>query len=168
MINLSMSASQYDELVAHLFPPENEKEQAAFLFASPSIWGRNSLLSVQSIRCLDARDFEQQASSYVELTDARRAALIKQAHVTNTSLVEAHSHLGPWPAVFSDFDISGLRETVRHMLWRLKGKPYGALVFSESGFDGLAWTEKTVPQQIEEIRAGNSRIKSTKLSITRF
>ena len=51
------------------------------------------------------------------------------------SLVEMHSHIGPWPAGFSYADRLGLQETVPHMWWRLKKRPYLALVVTNCSFD---------------------------------
>ena len=77
---------------------------------------------------------------YFELTDEARIGLIKRAHVLQASLAEFHSHLSPWPAAFSLSDRMGLKETVPHMRWRLKRRPYLAVVVAPSGFDALVWS----------------------------
>ena len=90
-------------------------------------------------------DFVIQTSFHIELTDAVRARVIKRAHDLGATLVEMHSHLGKWPAQFSLSDIAGFHEWVPHVRWRLKGKPYAALVVTRKGFDGLAWIESEDP-----------------------
>jgi hypothetical protein len=35
--------------------------------------------------------------------------------------------------------MSGLREWVPHLWWRLRGRPYGAVVVDGDTFDALAW-----------------------------
>jgi hypothetical protein len=58
--------------------------------------------------------------------------------------VEVHSHRGKgWHAQFSPSDLSGFREFVPHVRWRLKGLPYCALVFTETEFDAVCWIGKT-------------------------
>jgi hypothetical protein len=40
---------------------------------------------------------------------------------------------------FSGSDIAGFGEWVPHVRWRLRGRPYVALVFDGGVFDALAW-----------------------------
>jgi len=86
-----------------------------------------------------------QTSYHIELADVVRARVIKRAHDLGATLIEMHSHLGKWPAQFSPSDIAGFHEWVPHVRWRLKGKPYAALVVTRRGFDGLAWIESEEP-----------------------
>ena len=76
---------------------------------------------------------------HFELTDEVRAHVIKRAHDLGACIVEVHSHGGPLPAAFSPSDLWGFREFVPHVWWRLKGRPYLALVATRRDFDGLAW-----------------------------
>src|SRR5207249_9382808 len=77
----------------------------------------------------------------VELTDEARARIIKTAWDTGTSPVEFHSHPGDYcGAMFSPIDMYGFSEYVPHCRWRLRGRPYLAVVVSPAGMDALAWT----------------------------
>ncbi len=96
------------------------------------------------------------------MEDATRARLIKRAHDVRASLVEVHSHVGPWRAAFSFSDIRGLKETVPNMWWRLKGRPYASIVISAVSVDALAWietAERAVP--LDEIHSGAEVIHPT-------
>ena len=122
--------------------------------------------TVVETRKLGREDFAVQEGHYIELADAARAALIKRAHDLGASLIEIHSHLGPWPAGFSPSDRSGLRETVSHMWWRLKSRPYLALVVTETGFDALVWLDNpTQPRTLDALLVGTMTLRPTNLSL---
>ena len=79
-----------------------------------------------------------------------------------------HSH--PFPgigaAAFSWSDRRGLTETVPHMRWRLKNKPYGAIVVAPEGFDALVWIDNpAVPLPLEGINVGGELLKPTNRSL---
>jgi hypothetical protein len=94
-----------------------------------------------------------------------RASIIKRAHDLGTSVIEFHSHTGPWPAQFSPSDWSGFEETVPHMWWRLKGLPYGAVVVAHGGFDGFAWLhDANTPTRLAGIEVGIRCLRPTRLS----
>jgi hypothetical protein len=88
---------------------------------------------------LEHRDFAAQYSDYLELADEARVRIIKHAHALKACLVEIHSHPWTWPAEFSPSDRAGLKETVPHMRWRLKERPYLAVVVAQTSYDALVW-----------------------------
>jgi len=45
---------------------------------------------------------------------------------------------------FSPSDIAGFREFVPHIHWRLKGKPYGAVVVAPASIDAALWEENAL------------------------
>jgi len=156
----------YAEVMDHLLPPGSTQEQAAFLFASAAPTDSHVRFDVIDARKLGPADFVRQEGDYLEMTDATRAGLIKQAHDLGASLVEMHSHLGPWPAGFSYADRIGLRETVPHMWWRLKKRPYLAIVVTHSGFDALLWLDNPkVPRALDALLAGDALLRPTNLSL---
>ena len=114
------------------------REQGAFLFASPKGDGE---MEVVDIALLKENQFAAQSSCHLQLRDETLQAMIVRAHMSNTALVEAHSHpCSRGPRVrFSPFDLEGLAETGPHMAWRLPGRPYVALVFGRDAFDSLYW-----------------------------
>lgn len=158
--------SGYDSLMAHLLPPSSNREQAAFLFATSERRHFETRFTVVESRMLGASDFTVQQGYYIELEDDVRAGLIKRAHDLGASLIELHSHLGPDPAQFSVSDRQGLGETVPHMFWRLKKRPYLALVVTERDFDALVWIDDPkIPRRLDTLVAGSRSLRPTNLSL---
>jgi hypothetical protein len=106
--------------------------------------------------------FSSQTAYHLELTDEMKASVIKRAHDLGASLVEFHCHTGRWPAAFSPSDRSGFLEFVPHVLWRLKGRPYLAVVASHSGHDGLLWFKDVrSPSRLDGLLVDNCVLPST-------
>lgn len=150
---------------SHLLPREFLAEEAAFIFAQ-----RIAEDGMDIFRCLEwyripPSGFLTRSRFYLELTDETRAAAIKRAHDLGASLVELHSHYGSWPAQFSASDLLGFKEFVPHVWWRLKARPYLAIVASRSGFDGLAWiSDPKTANYIDAIISGGAVFAPTRLS----
>lgn len=138
LTDLSFDLSDYELLRQHL-RGESSVEQVAFMFCART--SRAEVLRVTSVQLIAPADFEIQTDFHVALADSIRPAVIKRAWDTDTMLAEAHSHVDGDPASFSRSDLAGFREWVPHMLWRLGGRPYLALVFARETFDALVWTE---------------------------
>lgn len=168
MALIHIGAADLDRLRRHLLRTPR-CEQGAFLFCRHSVSsGADHVFACEDWSPLKRADYEVQAGDYLELTDAARGRLIKQAHDRGLCLVESHSHPGPYPAAFSYSDLTGLDEFVPHVRWRLRGRPYAALVFAQSGFDGLAWTDAgALPQQIIAIETEKARLAATGLTLAR-
>ena len=159
---LEMSAESYADLRTHLLPPNGTCEEAAFLFVDAIRELGGWRFRLREMSKLGPQDFLERHADYLEMQDATRARLIKQAHDLGASLIEVHSHVGPWRAEFSYSDIRGLKDTVPNMWWRLKGRPYAAIVISEVSIDALAWVasaDKAVP--LDEIHAGTTVLRPT-------
>ncbi len=163
---LKIDDSLFQDLMLHLLPPGSQHEQAVFLFAHAARSDHQMLFEVADTRKLGPADFAVQKGDYLEMADATRASLIKQAHDLDASLVEMHSHLGPWPAGFSYADRLGLQETVPHMWWRLKKRPYLALVVTDSSFDALVWLDNAkVPHPLDALLVGDQVLTPTNFSL---
>ncbi|MEZ0085265.1 hypothetical protein [Bradyrhizobium japonicum] len=163
---LKIDAPLYRGVIEHLLPPEPIHEQAAFLFAREDRQPQQATFTVEEAAKLGPRDFEIQQRDYIEMADETRARIIKRAHDTGTCLIEIHSHLGDWPAGFSYADRFGLKETVPHMWWRLKKRPYLALVVTNSSFDALVWLHNArTPQQLDILLAGDETRTPTNFSL---
>lgn len=163
-IHLSMPAEIHSEVWNHLFSDTHGREQAAFMFVRMDAEETMLFRFVEWIPLLPD-GFEYQSTAYIELTDESRAAVIKRAHDLGCSLVELHSHTGPWPAAFSWSDIDGFHEFVPHVRWRLKGRPYFAIVAANDGFDGFAWVgDAQSPVPLSGIYAGATLLVPTGLS----
>lgn len=164
--HLRMPGRDYRQLRKHLLSNQGGQEQAAFLFASADVCKERTSFEVIETRKLFDGDFEIQRGDYIELSDHARAEVIKRAHDLGTSLIEIHSHLGPWPAAFSIADRAGLRETVPHMWWRLRKRPYIALVVTKMEFDALVWLDNpTVPRPLDAWDAGRRTLLPTNNSL---
>lgn len=136
-VNLSDAAQ--DAVKQHLFGRGLEREQGGFLLCSAVPAGDELVFSGIEWIPLMPKDYVHHDVDYLELRDETRAALIKRAHDAAAAVVEVHSHPWPRPACFSPADLEGLAEFVPHVRWRLKRRPYGALVFGTNSFDGIAW-----------------------------
>jgi hypothetical protein len=165
---IRISPQRHSALVGHLLPIGSDLEQAAFLFARCVKGSKHFDLEVIESLFLDTEDFEYQAPDYLELSDDTRSRIIKRAHDLNASIVEMHSHPGPYPAAFSASDLRGFSETVPNIFWRLKNAPYAAIVVSETGFDALVWSvDARTPHALEYIDLGKKKIKPTNLTLSR-
>lgn len=163
---LQLPEGLYEQLLQHLLPPSCIAEEAAFLFVQEHRSSDSVKFDVLECRKLRPSDFEVQAIDYLELRDQTRAALIARAHHLNASLVELHSHPGPFPAAFSVADRRGFAETVPHMWWRLKKRPYLAIVVAQTGFDALLWLQSpTSPQALDGVLAGERWLQPTNQSL---
>jgi proteasome lid subunit RPN8/RPN11 len=141
-ITLELSAEVWGSLQAHLLPAGTSVEQAAFLYTQAERdVGGNVTFKFLEYAPVQPTGFAAQHSYYLELDDKQRASVIKRAHDLNASIVELHSHPGPHPARFSPSDMDGFGEFVPHVWWRLKNRPYLAVVVAQSGFDALAWID---------------------------
>lgn len=163
---LDLPADVHQHLLAHLLPAEPESEQAAFVLARAEQEGEYLVLRYADWIPIGPDGVIHASGYYLELTDEMRGTIIKRGHDLGASLVEFHSHLGPWPAAFSPSDRAGFLEFVPHVWWRLKGRPYAAVVVADSGFDGLAWlTGPRTPQALSGIRAGGRLLLPSGLTL---
>lgn len=138
-VRLGAPRPAHEALWRHLLPRPKAPEEAAFVFAiQESDQGDDRYRYVEWYP-VPSGGFASRSSVHFELTDEVRARVIKRAHDLGASLVELHSHTGSWPASFSVSDIMGFREFVPHVRWRLKGRPYLAVVVTRSGFDAVVW-----------------------------
>lgn len=154
---VQMSGSSYEELQDHLLPDDMAAEEAAFLFARATYGGDRLEFHVVDWYPVPHEGFVTRSLHFLELTNETRALVIRRAHELGCSLIEAHSHAGHEPAQFSASDKSGFAEFVPHVLWRLKGRPYAAIVMARASIDGLAWCEASRPLQVKAVVLGSGR-----------
>lgn len=126
-------------------------EQLAFMLAT---WSGDEA-DIVDLRLIATKAFDLQTPWHLSLSDEERAVVIKWAHDRGSALVEAHAHRGGQLAEFSPSDHTGLDAFVPHVWWRLRHRPYIALVFAERTFDGLAWrTGPETPEPVAALRTG--------------
>ncbi len=140
---IHMAGGVLARLRQHLFPRGGSCEEAAFLFARAQSTDAALELHVLEAQLIPPEGFACRSPFYLELTDETRAAVIKRAHDLGAGLIECHSHPGQRGACFSWSDLHGFDEFVPHAMWRLKGKPYAAIVMAPDSFDALVWRSAT-------------------------
>ena len=113
--------------------------------------------------------FEIQSAYHVTLRDGARPELIKWAWDSDACLVEAHSHADHGLAGFSPSDIWGFEEWVPHVRWRLRGRPYAAIVTAGDSFDALAWVDGSgEPAQIARLEIDHTVFLATGRTLPRL
>ena len=154
----------YDSVLKHLLRRRSKYEEAAFIFADARRDNGSVIFEYRELMMIAPQGFAVRSEFYLELRDETRQQVIKRAHDLGMSIVEFHSHPVSRQAEFSYSDRSGLKEFVPHLLWRLKGRPYGAVVVTPRDFDGLAWV---APESLEllGIRVGTHEFTPTGLSL---
>lgn len=163
---LELPRGIYQDMRSHLLPTDSKDEQAAFVFAQTTTSGNCTVFRFVDWLPLKSQNFAAQHEAYLELRDEMRGSLIKRAHDLNASLIEFHSHPGPYPAQFSPSDLAGFHEFVPHVWWRLRGRPYAAVVVAPSGFDALAWlTSAQEPVALNAIMVDGERLTPTGLTL---
>ncbi len=161
---LALSTDAHRQLWSHLLS-DRRAEQAAFAHVQGHAENGLDLFRLVDWAPVPADGYAARTGYYFELTDEARAAAIKRARDLGSSLVEFHSHLGPWPAAFSASDWFGFQEFVPHVWWRLKGRPYLAVVAAETTFDGLAWIAgPTEAQRLDALLVDGAVLEPTGLS----
>jgi hypothetical protein len=110
-------------------------EQVAFFLAQPLDDG----LRLVDVRAMGPADFDHQSAMHVSLAEHVRPELIAWAWKRELCLVEAHTHVRGDPVCLSSTDLSGLSDWVPHVWWRLRARPYAAIVFGDETVDGIAW-----------------------------
>lgn len=166
---LRLPSSVYHDLRTHLLPRSSKNEQAAFVYARAHVNDQgDTVFQYVDWHVLTEDDFVVHRPDHLELRDETRARVIKQAHDLGVSLVEFHSHPSNFPAEFSFSDMAGFDDFVPHVWWRLKGKPYAAVVVAPSGFDALSWlTSPHEPTSLQAIQLESRDLRATGLTLKR-
>ena len=164
---ISVSPAAYERLRTHLL--QSDVEQVAFAFADTHLQNGELVFELVELVLLEPGDYLSQYSYHVGLTDEAQQRIIKGAWDRSMSLVEFHSHrFSKWPAEFSPSDLAGLSEWVRHVRWRLQGRPYAAVVMTDATLDALCWQESNEPKLLSHVDVGGTIIKSTGVTIRRI
>ncbi|HXG06098.1 MAG TPA: hypothetical protein VNI77_02090 [Nitrososphaera sp.] len=162
---LDLPNDMHRELWAHLVPEASALEEVAFVYARAEHNGGSVIFHAIEWEAVPPEGFIYQTEVGFELTDEMRGSVIKRAHNLDASLVEFHSHTGHWPAMFSPSDRYGFSQFVPHVWWRLKGRPYAAVIVTRSDFDGFAWvTSADSTQRLDGIVIGEQITQPTRLS----
>lgn len=142
-----ISPDLYEALGGHLGA---RAEQVGFFLAEWQPEERR--FALRDWRAIPPEGLEHQSDFHVSLRDETRIEAIKWAWESGACLVEAHSHGEGHPAKFSASDLWGFEEWVPHLWWRLRGRPYAALVVAGETFDAIAWVDgPDAAEQIESL-----------------
>jgi hypothetical protein len=163
-MRLHLTGRRYSNLRAYLFAPG---EPIAFLFTQPLDSDHD--VQVVDLRLLNEHDYLRRNRYRVEVADHVRPELILTAHRHGYAVVEAHAH--GWPGNdtrFSSTDLDGLRDLGPHMIWRLPGRPYTALVLGPDSFDALQWLADGAITTIESLVVDGEPGYPTGLSLPRI
>ena len=144
---------------------QGNDEQVGFLLADFEASTRG--FEVRDWRIIGPAGFDIQSPYHVTLTDETKVEVIRWAWESGASLIEAHSHDGIYPAALSPSDLLGLSDWVPHLFWRLRARPYAAIVTAGNDFDAVAWIEAAdQPEQVERIELDDgSTVPATALTL---
>lgn len=157
----------YQDFRKYLISKKAKSEGVAFIFATIARTSDIIQFQFKNWYPVQPDEYEYQSLGYVELKDEMRPKIIKIAFDLDASIVELHTHPYPEPARFSPSDLRGFDDFVPHVRWRLNGKPYAAIVFSNFDFDGLVWIDNPrKPQQLTEIIVGDQHFNSNGLTLS--
>lgn len=163
-MQLSVPEPVWSQLRTHM---NARRERAAFMFTQIDADGNAYVVDTWLLD--DDSHYETRETDHLVLDDDVRAQVIARAHKTGLGAVEAHSHWWPGPSTrFSRYDLHGLAEFAPHMLWRLPGRPYIALVMGEDSFDGLWWSSRTSFGTLAAVVVGGVTLNPTGLSLDHY
>lgn len=164
-ISLELPADIYDRLWRHLLSEPRGDEEAAFVFVRHDAEADGHVFRHIEWFPIPPEGFASRSPFHFELADETRAAMIKRAHDLGVSLIEFHSHTGPWRPQFSPSDWAGFEEFVPHVWWRLKSRPYGAVVVTRTGFDAFIWlSDPNTPLRLDGILVDGQLFEPSRLS----
>lgn len=160
---ISTTAELYRPARLHL---RGRIEQVGFFLADYDETRRAFLL--HEWRPMPPEAFEFQSAYHVTLRDEMRPEVIKWAWDSGASLVEVHSHGDDGIASFSPSDVWGFHEWVPHVRWRLRGRPYAAIVTAGDTFDALAWIDREAPEQVARLAVDDNVYFATARTLPRL
>lgn len=164
MTRIVTSGAMYASARAHL---RGHVEQVGFFLGDFD--GDRDAFVLREWRPMPPEAFEYQTAYHVTLLDEMRPEIIKWVWEANACLVEVHSHGDEGRACFSSSDIWGFDEWVPHVRWRLRGRPYAAIVTAADSFDALAWIDDTGdPVQVTALDVDGAGILPTALTLPRL
>lgn len=164
MVIIRLSKHDFKKIIRHL---NKKTEQVAFLFFSRTNDGEQAIFNVVDYYLVPRCELIHESPYHAEVSEEAQAKVIKMAWDRKLALGEIHSHTGSSEGTtFSPSDLHGFDDFVPHVWWRLKGRPYLALVFGRSDFDALAWISNPGdPVGIGLVVVGNEEYRPTGITI---
>jgi hypothetical protein len=167
-LEVQMEPAEWDSLRRHLL--KGRHEQVAFAFCEYVENERARTFLVREIWLAEPSDFDVQSDVHITLTDDALARLIKRAWNMQLAVVELHSHpMSNRRVGFSPTDLTGLADHVPYMFWRLRGRPYAAIVVGQAAVDAVAWVKGPDDlQAVGQLRIGAEVITPTRETISQL
>jgi hypothetical protein len=162
---LIVPAGFYREIERHLL--QNGEEQVAFIFAQFEVTDYGTTFRAEEHYLVPPQDLDVQLPYHVALTEEAQGRIIKAAWDRGAALIELHSHTNPdHEAGFSWSDLKGFKDFVPHVMWRLKSRPYMAIVVAHTGFDALVWRHNPdAPEALDSLEVGGEVRRPTGLTL---
>jgi hypothetical protein len=136
--NIIIPSGIAEALRRHFF--QNELEQGAFLFAEAKREDGELNLVAADYYLVPASGWEAQVEFYLQMKDSERAKIMKLAREKNLCAIDCHSHPRACDDVwFSPSDVAGITEFAQYAKWKLRGKPFAAMVWGEQSVDAVLW-----------------------------
>jgi len=158
-MDVTIDVTLWSAIHKHLNDP---LERALFLFVRQTDPGGLTWEAADSWFLTSESDYQSVSGEHLALADHIPGEAIKRAHDSETALLEIHGHYGPGQHTrFSAYDIEGLSALVPHVLWRLPGRPYFALVVGRDSVDGLVWLHPRDVSTIGQLHIGHLSISMT-------
>ena len=161
-----LTGPTYRDLYTHLL--KENAENVAFLFTDAEVVEDSVVFQESGLYLVQPDEFLIQSGYHVSLTDECLAKVIKMAWDRQSSLVEFHSHpSGRLPAEFSHSDLHGFQDFVPHIQWRLKERPFAAVVVAPMSFDAMVWTDReTSPGPLDALEVDGDRHAPTGITLS--
>lgn len=163
MVTLHLPPDIHQALDDHL---AIRAEQVGFCLAQ---WDpQTRTFEIREWRAVSGEGLSSQSEVHLALADQTRAEIIRWAWTSGLSLIEAHSHGALGYAAFSGSDLWGFDEWVPHLWWRLRARPYAAIVTADDEIDALAWIEgPRVAEQVDRLRVGDANRPTSRRTLDR-
>lgn len=159
-VYIKLDKSSYQNIRNFLF--QDQSEHVVFLLAKVFKEPTKIIFEISNYNLIPNEETDNSAYD-LRLKEEAQAKIIKWAWDNQASLIEIHSH--PFfkiATAFSSYDLEGFEEFVPHVWWRLKRKPYIALVFGQTDYDALAWIDNPNDSfEIEGILVNGNLLKPT-------
>lgn len=162
---IEIDRSSYQDIKNFLL--QDGMEHAVFLLARQSENDLGLIFKIQNYRLVSNEEIDS-SSHDLRLKDKAQSKIVKWAWDNKACLIEIHSHPFTQKGVgFSSYDLDGFKEFVPYVWWRLKGKPYIAIVQGKQDYDALVWLENpTSPKKIGGIITDSIVITPTNRTAT--
>lgn len=171
MLTLRIADDTWEEVQTYLDHPSERMAFFAATATDGTVPSDRDWTVIDVMYLNDDRDYAYQGWAGVELADHIRPQTLKWSSENGAALIEIHSHgAGRWATTFSTTDLRGLVEITPSLLWRLSGRPYGAIVVGgRKDHDSLTWVTKgAVPVPIAALVIGTTVTHPTGKALARL